>query len=151
MKAAKRFKKGLCAVLAGGLILGCLAGCGGGEEPGEPVNTAKGLAATPKPQETPNPERPGAYTKRIGQQDGGLRIEEYDASGQLIKQTLYNKFGKIKSQWESEYDTSGQMIKNTSYNADGSINNWGEYEYNASGQMIRDTEYHADGSIYRYE
>lgn len=151
MKATKQFKRGLCMVLAGGLILGCLAGCGDGQEPEEPVNTAKGLTATPKPQETPNPERQVAYTKRIGQSNGGLRIEEYDASGLLIKQTVYDRFGKIKSQGESEYDASGQIIKSTSYNADGSINNWCEYEYNASGQMIRDTEYHADGSIYRYE
>lgn len=58
MKTTKRKRKILCAALIGGLILGCLTGCGDTKEPGGSVeNTTieQSAAVSSEPQETEAP------------------------------------------------------------------------------------------------
>ena len=66
--------------------------------------------------------------------------------GKLTKLVYYNADGSI-SFWEVyEYDADGNNIKKTVYQKDGKIGSIYEYEYNGN-QKIKSTEYCSDGSL----
>ena len=46
----------------------------------------------------------------------------------------------------NEYDAYGNIVKNTQYDAGGALLNWTEYSYDAAGQQTAEVLYHADGS-----
>ena len=99
---------------------------------------------------------------------------EYDANGNVIKETYYNEDGTVNCTYEYKYDEAGRVLEQKSYNASGVLvatltNNWGEdgkldsdkvvykdgsfgiTEYDDSGASIGFTQYYTDGSYTEYE
>ena len=89
----------------------------------------------------------GVRTERIDLEDGRYYINEYDADGFLMRNTLYNAAGTAEVFWEYEYDANGNTIRQTDYNGDGTLLGWHLYENDSNGNLLSISDYRADGTL----
>ena len=113
------------------------------QKPEEP--SAPGESEKPEEPSTPqDPSESQARTERKEHSyDNGWDIVEYDASGKMVKRTIYNEDGSVEYWYIYEYDVEGRLTKQTDYNADGNIDRHRVYEYNSMGKkevLYRDNE-----------
>ncbi|WP_147442444.1 DUF2963 domain-containing protein, partial [Candidatus Phytoplasma solani] len=78
-------------------------------------------------------------------------IYEYNAQGQLIKNTFYNPDGSIDFYFIYEYNTQGQLIKKIYYNPDGFVEVYFIYEYNAQNEKIKRTIFRLNDPFFLIE
>ena len=75
---------------------------------------------------------------------------EYNAAGDISKETCYNANNEVEYYEVYEYNESGQITKTTEYDASG-IMNWCEgYEYNENGKLAKQISYDANGEVEDY-
>ncbi len=91
----------------------------------------------------------GGRIERIYNEDGSYSAEEYDADGNLIKESHYHEDGTIKHYSVYKYDSDGNKIKHICYNEDGISNQNFSYEYDSKGNKIK-TVCYKDGKIDHY-
>ena len=72
---------------------------------------------------------------------------EFDANGNLIKDTKQDVEGTMLTSHVYEYDAAGNCTKKTFVNADGSMGVSHIYGFDASGFLVLDTETLPDGSV----
>ena len=71
---------------------------------------------------------------------------EFDAYGRIIKKSCYN--GTQLTSWiEYEYDLAGNEIKNTTYDKDGKVVNWEDVEVDPQYYAEFRTTYDTDGNV----
>ena len=78
-----------------------------------------------------------------------LSVDEHNDMGDIIKSISYDEDGNVRYSFEYryEYDADGNMIKETELDAQGSITGWETYLYNADGKKEKKTYYDANGKM----
>lgn len=76
-------------------------------------------------------------------------VYEYNDMGDVIKITSYYEDGEvdISLEYRYEYDADGNMIKETELDAQGTVTGWKTYLYNADGKKKKRTDYDAGGKM----
>lgn len=76
-------------------------------------------------------------------------VYEYNDMGDVIKMTSYYEDGEvgISHEYRYEYDADGNMIKETELDAQGTVTGWKTYLYNADGKKEKRTDYDAGGKM----
>lgn len=69
---------------------------------------------------------------------------EYDAQGNLTKDSWFDGNGELRAYYEYEYDGQGNVTKDASYSADGKLYSCYGYEYDTQGNITKYVKYKAD-------
>lgn len=77
--------------------------------------------------------------------------EEYNAYGQMIKETEYDETGEVLSTKEIEYDVSGALLTEIWLDADGNVTSECNYEYYSNGTQKKVTYYEDNKLQWIYE
>jgi antitoxin component YwqK of YwqJK toxin-antitoxin module len=77
--------------------------------------------------------------------------EVYNAKGELIEEAEYSDFG-TRLAWRNiyEYNSSGQLIKEVVYDERNRVSKIRTFEYDANGVCTRRMNYAADGKLNSY-
>ena len=67
---------------------------------------------------------------------------EYDADGNMIKETELDAQGTVTGWKTYLYNADGKKKKRTDYDAGGKMTGWSEYSYDEDGYFL-DSEYHS--------
>ncbi len=106
-------------------------------------NWASGGTDSPSQQLQPGYPR----TEEGDYGDGRRYVAEYDAYGNIVKNTQYDAGGALLCWSEYSYDAAGQQTAEVLYHADGSESYRLSWEYNAAGICVRQTYTHSDRHV----
>ena len=106
-------------------------------------NWASGGTDSPSQQLQPGYPR----TEEGDYGDGRRYVNEYDAYGNIVKNTQYDTGGALLNWTEYSYDAAGQQTAEVLYHADGSESYRLSWEYNAAGICVRQTYTHSDRHV----
>ena len=82
--------------------------------------------------------------------DGSLqRVYEYDTNGNMIKHSkyAYTPDGALELYIITEFDAEGNIVKNSTFNSDGSLNDCWITEYDINGNKVKESRIVADGRL----
>lgn len=116
-------------------------------EHGQKENRTKGNKSFTEAKSKVNVETPALpYTEKEVHEDSSWVIWEYDADGDLIKNTFYEADGSISFYNIYEYDENGNYYGMIQYDADGNKVLWLVEKYNEDNTICTSTIYEVDGS-----
>lgn len=84
---------------------------------------------------------------RLGTDWGFKLVKTYDDNSQIIEETKYDGYGKIKYKQNWKRDANGNTTEWVEYNADGSLKNKNTYKYNNAGKETEVICYKSNGAI----
>lgn len=73
--------------------------------------------------------------------------DEYDASGLLIRQSVYDEDRVLRQYYQYEYDSDGLLTKESWYEPDGKLLWYSVYEYNTDGLLTEQSHYDEAGRL----
>ena len=71
----------------------------------------------------------------------------YDAAGHEIRYREFIGNGPIKEWHDSVYDETGHLVKTVTYNGDNTVDTWTEYQNDAAGHPMKATDFRSDGIL----
>lgn len=84
------------------------------------------------------------YRTTFFEEDGGKQVIIIDGNYDIRSSITYDANGTVTSvyTYAYEYDANGNVIKQSAYQEDGKLLYWNEYTYNENGELVN-TEYHS--------
>lgn len=76
-----------------------------------------------------------------------IHMNDFDASGNRIKTTVYAPDGTLVSYETMEYDLAGNVVKYADYDPDASLRSLNVREYDAVGNNVRQISYDSNGNV----
>jgi len=112
----------------------------------ETLSSASGSIQQPTPESSGPPDQDLSRSERNDYPDGTYLIDEYDANGNHVRQTMYKADGVVDYYHAWEYGANGSLMRHTEHSdSDERLT-----EYNAAGHPVCETRYMPDGTIYGY-